>query len=622
MTFETMTFETMTSGTMTSGTFLWALTAVLAALVVYHHAIYPWLLRALAARAEKASPDAGPAIPFEPSVSIIVPAYREAAFIADKIRDLAALDYPKHKLDIVIACDGSPDETPDRAQDTLDALGDAASAIRLEAFAVNRGKVAVLNHIVSMANGEIVVLMDASAATAPDFLRAITNAFSEPDIGVVCPGYALETPGSTGEAAYWRYQSGMKAAEAALGAPMGAHGAAYAFRRALWEPLPLDIINDDFILPMRMVAQGARAVYRPDIRVLERETSRPSQDFARRRRIGAGNLQQVWACKGLLTLNRPALAFTFLSGKAMRALMPFILLGLLAASAALALAGGSLAAKLPLVAQAMLYALAGLGALFPALRTLRPVAYPHYFASGYFAAFLGAIDVMCGRYRDERRPAAAQKLDDLFYVDPATQRLKRVFDIIVGACAFVVFLVLLIPLAIAIRLDSKGPIFYRQLRVGRALPDRTELFYLIKLRTMRTDAESASGAVWAAKGDPRVTRLGRFLRKVRLDELPQSINVLRGDMSIVGPRPERPVFFTKLEKAIPFYAERTYGLKPGVTGLAQVSTGYDETIDDVRLKILFDHTYALHIRSPLAWLKTDLGIVFKTIAVMGLGMGR
>ena len=93
-------------------------------------------------------------------------------------------------------------------------------------------------------------------------------------------------------------------------------------------------------------------------------------------------------------------------------------------------------------------------------------------------------------------------------------------------------------------------------------------------------------------------------------------------MSIVGPRPERPAFFTRLEAAIPFYAERTYGLKPGVTGLAQVSTGYDATIDDVRLKILFDHSYALRIHSPLNWLKTDIGIVFKTIAVMGLGMGR
>jgi lipopolysaccharide/colanic/teichoic acid biosynthesis glycosyltransferase len=139
---------------------------------------------------------------------------------------------------------------------------------------------------------------------------------------------------------------------------------------------------------------------------------------------------------------------------------------------------------------------------------------------------------------------------------------------------------------------------------------------------MRVDAEAATGAVWAAKGDPRVTRLGRFLRNTRLDELPQCINVLRGEMSIVGPRPERPVFFTRLEDDIPFYAERTYGLKPGVTGLAQVSTGYDSSIDDVRLKILFDHSYALLIRSPWQCIKTDFLIILRTILVMGLGMGR
>lgn len=592
-----------------------------AALVVYHHVLYPVILR-LAARKTAVKPAEFAADAPPPRVSIIVPAYREAAYIADKIYDLASLDYPIEALEIVIACDGSPDATPEIASNAVKSLGKRGRHIRLVSFAENRGKVAVLNEMIEAASGEVVVLMDSSAGNTPDFLRRLLAAFGEADVGVVCAGYKLSTPGSAGEAAYWRYQINVKKAEAALAAPMGAHGAAYAFLKSLWKPMPKETINDDFVLPMQIVAGGAEARYVPEVAVVEREVSRPEQDFARRRRIGAGNLQQVWFCRALASLKRPKLAFVFLSGKALRGAMPFLLAGLFVASALLALTGRSVATTLPLVMQLAFYGLALIGVKRPTMTRFRLVAYPHYFATGYWSALMGSIDLLRGRFRDERRFAALPGEAGVLFVDPTTDRLKRVFDILVGLCAFAGFLVLLVPLAIAIRLDSKGPIFYRQLRVGRALPDRTELFHLIKFRTMRVDAEAASGAVWAAKGDPRVTRLGRFMRKTRLDELPQCLNVLMGEMSIVGPRPERPVFFTKLETAIPFYAERTYGLKPGVTGLAQVSTGYDATIDDVRLKILFDHTYALRIRSPLEWLKTDLAIVFKTIAVMGLGMGR
>jgi lipopolysaccharide/colanic/teichoic acid biosynthesis glycosyltransferase len=128
--------------------------------------------------------------------------------------------------------------------------------------------------------------------------------------------------------------------------------------------------------------------------------------------------------------------------------------------------------------------------------------------------------------------------------------------------------------------------------------------------------------VWATARDPRITRIGRFLRKTRLDELPQFVNVLHGDMSIVGPRPERPQFFKGLEAKIPFYIERTFGLKPGITGLAQVSQGYDTSIEDVRSKTLFDHAYAMRIANPLQWLKTDLEIIFRTFTVVILGKGQ
>lgn len=201
-------------------------------------------------------------------------------------------------------------------------------------------------------------------------------------------------------------------------------------------------------------------------------------------------------------------------------------------------------------------------------------------------------------------------------------RLKRLFDI-VGATVGLALTAPLFPLiALAIRLDSPGPIFFRQLRIGVALNDRTVLFEMIKFRSMRQDAEKKSGAVWASKDDPRITAVGNFLRKTRLDELPQFINVLKGEMSLIGPRPERPGFYKKLETAIPFFAERTYGIRPGITGLAQVRQGYDETIEDVRNKVAFDHAYALRIGTVREWIMMDLSIVFLTLGVMAFGRGR
>jgi len=145
---------------------------------------------------------------------------------------------------------------------------------------------------------------------------------------------------------------------------------------------------------------------------------------------------------------------------------------------------------------------------------------------------------------------------------------------------------------------------------------------MIKFRTMRSDAELKSGAVWATKSDPRITRVGHLLRKTRLDELPQFINVLRGEMSLIGPRPERPGFYHKLEIEIPFFADRTYGVMPGITGLAQVNQGYDTSIEDVRSKVGFDHRYALALDNPLSWIKMDLDITLRTVMVMLMGRGQ
>ncbi|ELV8717632.1 TPA: sugar transferase [Vibrio vulnificus] len=201
-------------------------------------------------------------------------------------------------------------------------------------------------------------------------------------------------------------------------------------------------------------------------------------------------------------------------------------------------------------------------------------------------------------------------------------RAKRLFDLVFASLVLLVTLPLFPLIALAIKATSKGNIIYKQLRVGRSTPEKMELFEIMKFRTMYCDAESRSGAVWATENDPRITPVGRFLRKTRLDELPQLFNVLKGEMSLIGPRPERPDFYQRLEQEIPYFADRTYGVLPGITGLAQINQGYDTSIEDVRRKVGFDHSYALSLNSFSNWLQTDIAIIVKTIIVMVDGRGR
>lgn len=180
--------------------------------------------------------------------------------------------------------------------------------------------------------------------------------------------------------------------------------------------------------------------------------------------------------------------------------------------------------------------------------------------------------------------------------------LKRTSDIILSLIGGAILLVLLPVIALAIKLGSAGPIFYRQSRMGKG----GKIFEVIKFRTMIQNAEQ-NGAVWAQKEDPRVTKFGRFLRKTRLDELPQIINTLKGEMSAVGPRAERPEFIEKLKKEIPFYEERLL-VRPGLSGWAQVNYGKDLDSNDTKEKLQYD-LYYIKNRS----LTMDLAIILKTI---------
>ena len=239
---------------------------------------------------------------------------------------------------------------------------------------------------------------------------------------------------------------------------------------------------------------------------------------------------------------------------------------------------------------------------------------------------------------------------------PAVRVAKRAIDLLASGVGLAVTVPLYPIIGAAIWIDSPGPLFYRQRRAGQlegseGTPPRLRFreFHMLKFRTMRPDAERMTGAVLASESDPRITRVGKFLRKTRLDELPQFWNVLKGEMSLVGPRPERPELLANLALAIPFFEERMRNVKPGITGLAQISLGYtgrapdgspisqfkeqltnpfklegadDSDADDMRMKMLFDLAYSANLERFASFLSTELTVIVKTPLVMLKGLGR
>ena len=188
---------------------------------------------------------------------------------------------------------------------------------------------------------------------------------------------------------------------------------------------------------------------------------------------------------------------------------------------------------------------------------------------------------------------------------------KRIVELIPSALMLVLFLPLILLMAIAIKLDSRGPLFFSQERVG----EDGEIFTLYKFRSMTADAEEKSGPVWATEDDPRITRVGRIIRMLRIDELPQIWNVFKGDVSFVGPRPERPFFVEKLKKTVPYYNER-FSVKPGVTGWAQIKYPYGASEEDALEKLKYDLYYIKNMSVVF-----DFVIIFHTVKIVLLGRG-
>jgi exopolysaccharide biosynthesis polyprenyl glycosylphosphotransferase len=192
------------------------------------------------------------------------------------------------------------------------------------------------------------------------------------------------------------------------------------------------------------------------------------------------------------------------------------------------------------------------------------------------------------------------------------RRMKRLGDIFISLLILIGFAPIGIILAIAIKLNSRGPVVYKQVRVGKDC----KKFTMYKFRSMYQDAESKSGPQWATENDPRITSVGRFLRATRLDEIPQFFNVLKGEMSLIGPRPERPYFVEQFQTTIPFYLRR-FRVRPGITGWGQIKSGYDTDIENVKMKLQYDLFYLENMS-----LRMDLKIVLHTLYVMIRGKGQ
>ncbi|MBS9906867.1 glycosyltransferase family 2 protein [Vibrio alginolyticus] len=370
-------------------------------LIVYHHVGYPLLLKwlPLKRQAETKAPFVERAYKASktdsqlPSITVIVPAYNEEQWIAEKIRNLASLDYPRDKLRVVIACDGCTDNTAEIAQATIQEAICSDTLFIINDHQINRGKVALLNEEMRHVSSDITALSDTSALISCDSLLLASQHYQNENVGVVNATYQIMSTDNQGEAAYWQYQSRVKHQESLLGSTIGSHGAFYTFRTHLFEPLEVSTINDDFILPMRIVLRGYSAIYEPNMLALELEQSSDNADFKRRLRISAGNMQQLMQLKKLLLPRYRGTAFAFLSGKVLRLATPYLMIVCFICS--LLLAHNPLF-QVMLSAQVGIYSIALITYLMPALNTIKPFKLISYIVIGHLANFIGGMKYLLG----------------------------------------------------------------------------------------------------------------------------------------------------------------------------------------------------------------------------------
>ncbi len=321
-----------------------------------------------------------------PRVSLFIPAFNEEKVIRLKIENSLELDYPPDKLEIVVASDGSFDLTNEMI------AAYSTREIQFYNYADREGKTALINKTVPRLSGEIILMSDASAILEKNAVKELVMNFSDPRVGAVSGVYEFEkwdrSVRGKGEWLYWKYETTLKKLESRVFSVIGAHGALLAFRRELFEPLPPEAINDDFIIPMRILEKGKRVVYETKALAYEESFGDSFADFNRRSRIFVGNLQQILILKSLLNPLRGWPAVFFISHKVLRTLSPLFVVGIFFVNLPLTtgLYGWTLAA------QAGLYGLSFVGFLFQKMgKGSRLLSMPFYFVFGVISALLGYL---------------------------------------------------------------------------------------------------------------------------------------------------------------------------------------------------------------------------------------
>ena len=484
-----------------------------------------------------------------------------------------------------------------------------------------------LTHLLEQTRGEVTMFTDVGAMLPANALAELVGELGDPAVGVAVARYVAQAVGgasAASDAAYWGRETRLKQLEAERDMLLGAHGACYVMRRHLVLTVPIDTIHDDFVWPMLARERGARVVYRPDIVVVDEAPKRLSTVFERTARMAHGNMQMLVRYRRLLSPMRGRLALSLLGHKLLKTLGP-VWIGALAVFVNVRAITEEGFVSLALIGDLLLLVAMGGAALgWNGASLPRPLGIA---AHGLVAQLACAAGM--GRYllRLEgirwRRPPENQVLKLTRPAQPprSVRILKRTLDVVGAGIGLLLASPVMLLAALAIRISSPGPVIYRQERLALDLEGRAHPFVMWKFRSMRVDAEADGRPVWAEEQDPRITRVGAFLRKSRLDELPQLFQVLRGEMSLVGPRPERPTIADELAIQLPGYDDRLMPCKPGITGWAQIHTGYDTCLDSVREKLLFDFTYNAHLYDLRSYIAMELRVVTRTVAVMIFGRG-
>ena len=595
----------------------WIIIFIAATAVIYHHWVYPQILKMLSHKKAVLDKQAGKLSHREcPNIGVFIAAYNEGEFIEEKLSNLASQMYPNDKIGIHIVTDGCTDKTVECVHQMITKLNEQFIYCTCDELTSNSGKAEALNLLISKYKNDydVIVFTDVSALLSVNSFSEIAKAMKNEKVAALSGSYIPDAEKHPSLQKYWHYQNAIRQLEGCIGSVNGFAGAMFAIKSDAVTRLASNVINDDFVQVVNAINKSRYACFSDEINIVEREADDLTKDWSRRVRIAAGNWQQLKTIFIAAKTFNTAQRFSFFSNKVLRALMPILMICAYLSLITMAFNGQWVAQSMVLCISAIhligltkysLNSKVGLG----------PIDSANYLVASYLIGLYGIVTLH--RYKTPWRRVNVRKNSC-----NSIHLVKRIIDIFGASVGLILTSPIIVLSAIAIKLDSKGSVFYKQLRVGKINDVQAELIYVYKLRSMRQDAEQKSGAVWAKGNDNRVTRVGRFLRKTRIDELPQLWNVLKGEMSLIGPRPERPVFYQKLEREVPYFIHRTYDVKPGISGLAQVMNGYDESIEDVRNKIAWDYSYVLSMSRFSTWITMECAILMKTIKVVIMGKGQ